>query len=444
MKHAFLGLIAATLIAIPATSFAETYVWQNGCDESQINNSGVGDGSTDSTATGFAHIRAYDPDPDDDNEGFEERVFWDITYTGLLGLLTKIHVHGPALAGSSNPGHIFDVFSDIDDITAFGADLTSDRITHSDTLFGIMLNSGGLTTGFPADHLEFMIDGLAYGNIHTDLWPLGEIRCQFVLVDTILTDPQTKDQAKCTAALGKGLGKVAKAEDKVICKCIKGATKGQVPDVEACILPDAKVLDTQAKTNADFNKRCTGVDKNGDPRLPSFGVTDDVTVNAAAVVQSTDLIHSVFGADLTVSIDDGTNADLGKCQAQVAKTLKKCQATVTKEYNKCVKGDLAGKVDLPIVDAHGFEHCMEVDRKGKIAKTCDATIGKLRQTIDKQCLSVDMALAAPGCGLTDPADAAACMEAAVRCQACKSGNTANTAALDCDVHDDGASNASCP
>jgi len=443
-KQALLGFIVSFAATLPAIAAAETYVWQNVCDESQINNSGVGDGSTDSAATGFAHFRAYDADPFDGTEGFDERIFWDITYDGLEGLLSKLHVHGPALPGASNPGHVFDVFSDLDDINAAGADLTGDRIQHSDSLFTIMLNSGGLTTGVPADHLQFMIDGLAYANIHTDLWPMGEIRCQLTLVDTILTDPQTKDQAKCTAALGKGLGKVAVAEDKLTCKCIKDRTKGKITDVEACIAPDGKVLGTQAKTTADFTKRCTGVDKKGDPRLPSFGVTDDATVNAAAVAQSTGVTHAVFGPDLNVSIDDGSDTDVGKCQAQVAKALKKCEATVTKEYNKCVKGDLAGKVDLPIVDSHGFEHCMEVDRKGKIAKACDASTGKIRATIEKKCAAVDMAAAAQGCGLTDPADAAACMDSAVRCHTCIAGNTTNAVALDCDLHDDGLGNLSCP
>jgi hypothetical protein len=445
MKNQILScLIAIALVAVPAFAWAETYVWQNVCDESQIANSGVGDGSTDSTATGFAHFRAYDADPLDDTEGTEERIFWDITYNGLEGLLTKIHVHGPAVAGSSNSGHVLDVFSDLDEINAFGADQTSDRVKASDELFTILLNSGGLTTGVPAEHLQFMIDGLAYANLHTDLWPMGEIRCQLNLVDTILTDPQTKDQAKCTTALGKGLGKVARAQDKLICKCIKDRTKGNVSDAEACIVPDSKVTGAQTKTSTDFTKRCTGVDKNGDPKLASFGVTDDTAVNAAAVAQSQDLAHAVFGPDLTISIDDGTDQALGKCQAQVAKAVKKCASAVTKEYNKCLKGDLAGKVDLPIVDSHGFEHCMEVDRKGKIAKACDATTGKLRAAIDKHCATVDLTLAAPGCGLADATDTAACMDAAVRCRTCIAGNAANVATLDCDLHDDGASNLSCP
>ena len=49
----FSCLIAIALVTAPAFAWAETYVWQNVCDESQIANSGTGDGSTDSTATGF-------------------------------------------------------------------------------------------------------------------------------------------------------------------------------------------------------------------------------------------------------------------------------------------------------------------------------------------------------------------------------------------------------
>ncbi len=444
MKERFLrGLIACAIALVPTSSFAVTYVWENVCDEDQIANSGVLDGSTDSTATGQAHFRLFDPDPSDVAGGFDERVFWDITYVGLEGLLEKIHVHGPALAGSSNPGHILDVFSNLDEITAFGADRTTDRIKFSDSLFSILLGSGGLTTGVPADHLQFMLDGLAYTNIHTDLWPMGEIRCQLSLVETIATGPMSKGQAKCTKTLGKGLEKVLNLQNNQVCKCIKKRTKGKEMDPEACTVSGPPVGKAQTKSLEAFIKQCNGNDKDGQPNMPDFGVTHASVANAVGVNQSLDIVHDVFGPDLNVALDDGSDKELSTCQATIANTVKKCHLQATKEYNKCVNADLQGKVDLPIVDEHGFENCLELDRKGKIAKACDSEVGKIRAGLDKKCAGTDIALAAPGCATSDPATAAECLESAVRCQVCLSGNATNGVSLNCDLHDDGLSNTSC-
>jgi hypothetical protein len=432
---------AICVLAVRADA-AVTYVWENSCDESQINNSGVGDGSTDSPATGHVLMRLFDAD-EAVNEG-DERVYYELEWDGLESLLAKIHIHGPAMEGASNPGHVWDVFSDEAEIMAAGVDRLSDRYTHSDSLFDLMLASGGLTTGVPAEHLQFMIDERAYVNIHTATWPLGEIRCQLLLEDTITTDPQTKDQQKCTAALGKGFRKVGLAQGKQIAKCVKDGSKGKVTDLENCVLPGDGVDTAQAALDADFDKRCTGTDKNGANRLPDFGVSDALTAGDAATTAQADVIHDVFGDDLDASIDDGTDKSLAKCQAKMAKTTTKCESAYVKAFGKCVKNDLRGKVDLPIVDDFGFEHCLQVDRKGKIAKACGAgETGGLGKMLGKKCSDVDLTAALPGCDEAVPLDAATCIDTAVRCRTCLAVSDLHDTAPDCDLFDDGVENLSC-
>jgi hypothetical protein len=341
-------------------------------------------------------------------------------------------------------GHVWDVFSDEAEISAAGVDLTSDSYQHTDTLFNLMLGSNGLATGQPADHLGFMIDELAYVNIHTDLWPMGEIRCQLEISGTIDAEPQTKRQQKCTAALDKGFGKVSASYGKQIARCVKASAKGKLPGgVEACALPNSHVDDAQAALTEDFDGRCEGDDKNGVSRLPDFGVSDDTIAGDAATAAILDIAHDVFDSDLDESIDDGTDSALGKCQRSVAKGLFKCEAAVTKEFNTCVKDDLNGKVGLHIVDEFGFEYCMEVDRKGKIAASCSADSGKVRRAIDKNCTGVDLSEAMPGCDESAPIDAARCAGAAVTCRSCLARNEANVVDRDCDLLDDGTANLSC-
>jgi len=434
-------VLGLALCAVPISAGAVTYVFENSCSEDQVNNSGVGDGSTDSAATGFAHVRVSDDKPSKPVDG-SERVYYDVSWNGLETLLQKIHVHGPAPAGSSNPGHVFDVFSDEDEILAAGVDQTTDSIQRIESLFQLMLESGGLTTGVPADHLQFMLDGEAYVNVHTVMWPGGEIRCQLNLINT--ADGQTKDQQKCTNAMIKGVSKVSGAHGKQVCSCIKDQTKDKLTvTVEACIVPGAKVGTQQTKVSDDFTKRCTGQDKDGIDRLPGYGVSDDTTVNAAGTAKDADLMHAIFGPDLDVAIAGAGDPVTGSCQVATAKAAKKCQTTKLKEYAKCIKSDLRGKVGVEIIDDLGFEICMGEDRKGKIAKACDPVTGKLRGAIDKSCASADLATSLAGCGEAAAADAAACVDARVECEVCLALNATNAVANDCDLFDDGVANASC-
>ncbi len=173
-------------------------------------------------------------------------------------------------------------------------------------------------------------------------------------------------------------------------------------------------------------------------------------MNNAAVQKELNLVHAVFGSDLDVVIaTEALAVDKGrsKCQQGVAKSVKKCQDAKLKEFNKCKKNGLK---DQSIQSALDLQGCMGQDPKGKIAKACDPTTGKIKRSIDKKCGSVDFpgafpqVIAIPGCGTDDPALLATCLDQIVECHVCLALNTADALARDCDEFDDGVVNGSCP
>jgi hypothetical protein len=431
--------LSALCLGFAQLAAAQTTIWQMPCSEDQIANCGLNlspprpcdtDGSTDSTATGHAEMR-YD--------AVTGRVYFDVSWNGLESELIKMHIHGPALTGASNMGHVFDIFSSEQDVIDSGVGRNTGSIQGQGTLESLMASSGGLTTGVPEEHLQFMLDDLAYVNVHTTLWEFGEIRCQFI-TDSV-RDAQSGDQQKCTNAMNKTFAGVAKTHAKQICKCIRNHTKGNGPGtLESCIQPDlaGKVGAAQGKLTSAYTERCNGVAD------PGYGVTDDITSNAAATQKELDLIHAIFGPDLDLTIDDGSDPATGRCQATAAKAVKKCEDAKLKQFGKCANKNLKGKGGaLTIVDELGLELCMGDESNGQIAKSCSPADGKLRQAVDQKCASVDLAAAFPGCAAADSATTAACLDRLVECQVCRALDAAGNLSRDCDLLDDGLANASC-
>ncbi len=247
---------------------------------------------------------------------------------------------------------------------------------------------------------------------------------------------EEKDQQKCIVGLNKNMAKVAKAQGKDICACIKDGSKDKLGGtIEDCTTADAKgkVAKAQAKTISKAGSDCS--------TTPDFGPSDPDSVNQAAISKELDLIHDIFGSDLDAAIEDfATNKDGAKCQIDAAKAAKKCQDTKLAEFNSCKK---AGLKDATVHDALTLADCMGQDPKGKIAKACQS---KLKAKLDSKCAgTLDVF---PGCN--DPnapgttQELADCLDRLVECRVCLGLNAADNLARDCDDFDDGALNGSCP
>lgn len=422
-------LAAAALLAVVATpAQATTYVWYMTCTEDQVSNSGVGDGSTDSTAVGDAYLR---------HDTLTGRFSYEIEWDGLEGLLSAIHVHGPAAPLANNMQHIFNIYTDASDVIAAGVDRTTDRIYGFDELAQLILDSSGPHNEVNA--LSYMVDELAYVNIHSELWPMGEIRCHFALSSTLVDTEQTKGQQKCTTGMHKAGLKVAKAQSKQIASCIKTAGTDGPTGSEACILADPKnkIAGARTKTSEFFGASCSG------GNLPAYGVSDANTVSSFSALSERSVAHDLFSLDLDTGL--AGPGETAACQAAAYKAAAKCSDAWRKDFVSCAKSDLSGKVGLTVVDGYGLAKCIGSDRKGKASKACDPVAGKVRAAIDKGCVDagVDLAVAFPGCGEAAAADVAACVDRAALCRVCEAISIGGTLNVSCDQVDDGIENGSC-
>lgn len=137
--QAIFALSLALAVAMPASAVVIPLEAQ--IDGAQAD-AGVGTGST---ATGSADMTF-----DDETNEFS----WNVTWTGLLGVLTNAHFHGPAVAGVSAGVEV-------------GIELVNPSI-------GSEILS--------AQQAMDLLDGMWYVNIHSDRNPSGEIRGQVLVV----------------------------------------------------------------------------------------------------------------------------------------------------------------------------------------------------------------------------------------------------------------------
>jgi hypothetical protein len=425
MKIRFLAL-ASLLAASPGR--AELLSWEMlPADESRIKNSGVGDGSTDSAATGEATL-TYDTTAG--------RVSWDVSWSDLGATgpgLSAIHVHGPATASQSSPTHVFDIFSTEEDVIDSGVDRISGSTTNPGEALDAVLDRTGNPRMDAGVAVSFMYQDLAYVNIHSVTWPMGEIRANFERSGGQL--PQTADQDKCSQANDKSLQRLAQKRASQFKKCVKNGTKGK-GSAEACVTGQKPnpVDKAEVKTRDDFGKRCHGFDRDGNPRLALFGSELPEPVNLAALDEETRLLRALFGPDLDAAIQIG---DIGKCQSAVVAEAQKCDKAKLAEFVKCKK---AGFKAGTLHDTAGIESCLGSDPKGKVAKVCGE---KLEGKLTKKCQGIDLGAAFPAFGAADAAGAAAGIDDVLDCQVCQMTRRAGRLGIDCDLFDDEIDNDSC-
>lgn len=421
------------LVGAAAPVGATVTIWEQSCDESQVNNSGVGDGSTDSTATGESELRY-----DDSNDALS----WSVTWAGLEGLLSAIHVHGPAPPSESSMPHVFNIFTGEADVLASGLDRTSDVSTATVDFSTIVFATSGVHT--PEDALAIMQADEAYVNIHSTDWPMGEIRCHLVKAGDV--EAQDKNQQKCENSAVKGYGKVASARAKLGSKCAKDFAKGKLGgSVSACVTADAssKLMYAVDDLGDVLASRCAG-DSFPTLGMPADLVTASTVLPSVAETTASEIEGVLFGGDPdSAFLDAGADKDGSKCQLAVMKAASKCSATHEKVYGQCAKKSLAGKLGVSAVVEGDLDDCNADDPKGKLATACGSTVGKLADTFAKKCAGVTLTTAFPGCGDADPSVTAACIEAGVACVSCQAHNLAFDLGNDCELLDNGLDDGSC-
>jgi hypothetical protein len=231
---------------------------------------------------------------------------------------------------------------------------------------------------------------------------------------------------------------VAKTQGKNNSACIKGGARGRLPGtIEDCVTGDlqGKVAKAMAKTESTETKSCTG-------NPFSFGASDSVTVNDAAMRSEIDLIHDIFGSDLDIAIIPKTNNERAAlCQQTVARTVNKCQVTKLRAFNQCKRALLReNRTDMPF----RLQNCMGQDPRDRVVKICGPGSSELRSVIGWPCGDTDLSDAFAGCGTDDAGELAVCLNELANCRLCQALNQADVLNRDCDEFDDGVVNGSCP
>ncbi len=164
--HRFIHLIVFLIVFLTGSStFAQgELVWTFDINEQSVkNNAAEPDGSTNSPGIGFG-IVTLDQDT--------QTLSYDFSWTGLVGDLTKLHIHGPASFDQSNPQHIIEIFGPPE----VPADLATTFGSVSDTFELQTLEQVGFDPIDPDFIIDTLINGQAYLNVHTTVFGMGEIR----------------------------------------------------------------------------------------------------------------------------------------------------------------------------------------------------------------------------------------------------------------------------
>lgn len=148
---------------IDAMAPAETIVWNFSINEQSIKNGPEADGSTNSPGFGEGTVE-LDLDTN--------VISYDFSWSGLIGDLTKLHVHGPASVDASNPQHVIEIFGPPE----VPAELATTAGTVSNSFALQTLVQEGFDPLSPEAIIETMMNGQAYLNVHTTVFGKGEIR----------------------------------------------------------------------------------------------------------------------------------------------------------------------------------------------------------------------------------------------------------------------------
>lgn len=155
--------ICLVLLGTYQIASAESLIWDFSSDEQQVHNGPEADGSTNSPGVGNGHVE-YDT--------ATNVLSYTISWENLVGDLTKLHIHGPADASSSNPQHILEIFGPPEVPAELAT--TSGTVTESRVLETLI--QPGFDPITPAEIITIMRSGQAYLNVHTSVFGGGEIR----------------------------------------------------------------------------------------------------------------------------------------------------------------------------------------------------------------------------------------------------------------------------
>ena len=268
-------------------------------------------------------------------------------------------------------------------------------------------------------------------------------------------------QFKCVDKMNNMSRKVLDKAQKSDFKCVNGGVKAGGADVTACVDDPAepKTEKAEAKLLEQFDSFCA-------PNLPPWGVNGHrcceggandggaclvdagcpggacvrgACISGAAERAANETTHGLFGGTVNAAADD-----VGKCQKGVINKSGKLLVERWKVFRKCKKDNF----DAIFNDTDLVGTCLgppQPDPKGKISNRVSKLSDEIEKCVDKGVSPVGPAFPGECTGAADGA-IATCISQLASCRFCTAVNVADDIdpALDCDLFDDGAVNASCP
>jgi hypothetical protein len=237
---------------------------------------------------------------------------------------------------------------------------------------------------------------------------------------------QDRGQQKCLAGFEKGMARVAKAAGQSSVQCLRDAAKGRAA-FGGCVADDPGGKLSRAETKLrDAEARLCGASP------AEFGVTSADLGMDGVRSQREALLEALFGTPY----GDAASSEkrTASCQAEALRSAAKVQDAHWKAAaaagKRAAKAGAAGAVD--------FEQAVRdaLERDPRLLK---AEL-KAQQRVAARCSGVE-ASALPGrCG---EGNSGACVATAAACHFCQAWNEATDTAFDCDVYDNGVSDATC-
>ncbi len=245
-------------------------------------------------------------------------------------------------------------------------------------------------------------------------------------------------EAECVKTINDRAIRVAKAQGKEDLSCVAAAAAGTAPDVNACVLADAKGKVGKARV------RLLAADTDVCDFPPPFGYAGAAAAADAGENERRAWLGDLLGADLSAAVlsklsDPGGAA----CQKAVGKNADRLIAAYLASFFDCKKE----RIDAQTATAAGsLEDCFDVvAAQASVEGTRIATaLSKIAQARVSSCQGVSLAAAFPGaCSAEVDTAFDDCLAVHAACRTCLTFDAADDLSRDCDLFDNGAADSSC-
>lgn len=244
-------------------------------------------------------------------------------------------------------------------------------------------------------------------------------------------------EQKCIKKANKASFRISALQGRDINRCVKLAFNERTPageTADTCVSGDlwSKVSFAQAAVTLVRARRCAPA--------PPFGLGDqDEAINAPSD-RRLDLLEDIIGDDLENTIthfaDDARDA---KCQFLALRRVDALANIMARVFGICARVELK----LFTASPQTLETCLgRVPTQVKVAKLA-GKLGQQFTAINGKCAGTNTDTLFPG-RCVGSGDLVGCLRNLVDCRMCQILAAVDDISVDCDIHDNGQSDGSCP